>query len=45
LGNTFRSARITRQGIELMHRIKKGQMISATGQILSAAAQCYALAF
>ena len=42
--NTFRSARITRQGIELMHMIKKGQMISANGQNLSAAAQFYALA-
>jgi hypothetical protein len=43
--HTFRSARLTRQGIELMHRIKKGQMISANGQNLSAAAQFYALAF
>ena len=43
--NTFRSARITLQGIELMHMIKKGQMVSANGQELSAAAQFYALAF
>jgi transposase-like protein len=42
--NTFRSARITLQGIELMHMIKKGQMVSADGQNPSAAAQCYALA-
>jgi len=27
--NAFRSARVTLQGIELMHMIKKGQMISA----------------
>ena len=44
IGNTFLSTRLTRQGIELMHMIKKGQMVSANGQNLSAAAQCYALA-
>jgi hypothetical protein len=42
--NTFRSARITLLGIELMHMIKKGQMVSVDGQDLSAAAQFYALA-
>ena len=42
--NTFRSARITLQGIELMHMIKKGQMVSANEQNLSAAEQFYALA-
>ena len=33
--HTFRSARLTRQGMELMHMIKKGQMVSADGQELS----------
>ena len=42
--HAFRSARITLQGIELMHMIKKGQMVAAGGQNLSAAAQFYALA-
>lgn len=39
---TFRSARITLQGIELMHMIKKGQMHNPQG--LSAANQFYSLA-
>jgi transposase-like protein len=41
---SFRSARVTLQGIELMHMIKKGQMIAAHGQHLSAAGQFYWLA-
>jgi transposase-like protein len=41
---SFRSARVTLQGIELMHMIKKGQMIAAHGQNLSAAGQFYWLA-
>jgi putative transposase len=41
---SFRSARITLAGIELMHMIKKGQMISIEGQALSAAEQFYSLA-
>ena len=36
---TFRSARTTLQGIELMHRIKKGQMILADGKAQAAADQ------
>src|SRR5512143_2129654 len=36
---SFRSARVTLSGIELMHMIKKGQMIAAQGQTLSAAGQ------
>jgi putative transposase len=39
-----RSASITLQGIELMHMIKKGQMISVYSQDLSAAGQFYSLA-
>ena len=39
----FPSARVTLQGIELMHMIKKGQMISSDGQALSAAEQFYFL--
>jgi len=39
---TFRSARITLQGIELMHMIKKGQMQNP--QSLSAADPFYSLA-
>ena len=42
--HTFRSARVTLQGIELMHRIKKGQMIATRGQKSSAAGQFYSLA-
>ena len=38
---SFRTARITLQGIELMHMIKKGQMVSGYGQNLSAAGQFY----
>ena len=41
---SFRSARTTLQGIELMHMIKKGQMITVEGQVLSAAEQFYSLA-
>ncbi|WP_036242577.1 IS6 family transposase [Methylobacter luteus] len=41
---SFRSARITLQGIELMHMIKKGQMASDNNQNLSATAQFYSLA-
>lgn len=41
---SFRSASITLQGIELMHRIKKGQLVSSSNQNLSAAGQFYALA-
>ena len=41
---SFGSARVTLQGIELMHMIKKGQMISADSQNLSAAEQFYSLA-
>jgi putative transposase len=41
---SFRSAWITLQGIELMHLIKKGQLVSDHNQNLSAAAQFYSLA-
>jgi transposase-like protein len=41
---SFGSARRTLRGIELMHRIKKGQMILADGNALSAADQFYSLA-
>jgi transposase-like protein len=41
---SFRSARVTLSGIELMHMIKKGQMVVAGGQKLSAAGQFYSLA-
>ena len=41
---TFRSARVTLQGIELMHMIKKGQMVAGDSQGLSAAEQFYSLA-
>jgi len=41
---SFRSARVTLQGIELMHMINKGQMIMAEGPSLSAASQFYSLA-
>jgi transposase-like protein len=40
----FHSARTTLRGIELLHRIKKGQMIMAEGPSLSAANQFYSLA-
>jgi len=42
--NAFHSAKATLQGIELMHMIKKGQMVAAGGQKLSAAGQFYSLA-
>lgn len=42
--HAFRSARVTLQGIELMHMIKKGQMLMTGGQVLSAAEQFYSLA-
>jgi transposase-like protein len=41
---SFHSARITLAGIELMHMIKKEQMIQVDGQSLSAAEQFYSLA-
>ncbi len=41
---SFRSARTTLQGVELMHMIKKGQMISGGNQGLSAAGHFYSLA-
>jgi putative transposase len=41
---SFRSARVTLQGIELMHMIKKGQMLMTGGQVLSVAEQFYSLA-
>ncbi|WP_027156483.1 IS6 family transposase [Methylobacter luteus] len=41
---TFASARCTLRGIELMHMIKKGQMLMIDGQSLSTAEQFYALA-
>jgi putative transposase len=41
---SFRSARTTLQGVELMHMIKKGQLISDDSQNLSAAGQFYSLA-
>ena len=40
----FHSAKATLQGIELMHMIKKGQMVIAGGQNLAAAGQFYSLA-
>jgi transposase-like protein len=40
----FRSARTALQGIELMHMVKKGQMVSGDGQAMSAARQFYSLA-
>ncbi|MCB1769502.1 MAG: DDE-type integrase/transposase/recombinase [Candidatus Competibacteraceae bacterium] len=42
--HSFRSARMTLQGIELLHRIKKGQMITVDGWDFSAADQFYSLA-
>jgi transposase-like protein len=41
---SFRSARRTLAGIELMHMLKKGQMIPTNGRGLSAAEQFYTLA-
>ncbi len=41
---SFWSARITIAGFETMHMIKKGQMNSPDGQIISAANQFYSLA-
>jgi putative transposase len=41
---SYRTARITLQGIELMHIIKKGQLASDNNQNLSAARQFYSLA-
>ncbi len=41
---SFRSARVTLQGIELVHMIKKGQMIIVTRQGLSPAEPFYSLA-
>ena len=42
--HSFRSARVTLQGIELMHVIKKRHMITVDGRSLSAAKQFYSLA-
>ena len=42
--HAFRSARVTLQGIELMHMIKKGQMLMTSGQVLSITEQFYSLA-
>jgi putative transposase len=41
---SFRSARATLQGIELMQMIKKGQIVSGDSQALSSAGQFYSLA-
>lgn len=41
---SFQSARLTLAGIELMHMLKKGQMILTNGQELSAAEQFCSLA-
>jgi len=41
---SFRSARVTLQGIELMHMIKKGQMITVDGRDFSTAKPFYSLA-
>jgi len=41
---SFRSARVTRQGIEPMHRIKKGLSVSGDNQALSIAELFYSLA-
>ena len=41
---SFPTVRVTLQGIELMHMIKKGQMVSGDSQTLSAAGQFYSLA-
>ncbi len=41
---SFRSARVTLQGIELVHMIKEGQMIIVARQGLSPAEQFYSLA-
>ena len=41
---SFPSARVTPQGIELMHMMKKGQMVSGDSQARSAAGQFYLLA-
>lgn len=41
---SFRTARTTLQGIELLHMIKKEQMVSDNSQNLSAARQFYSLA-
>jgi hypothetical protein len=38
------SAKVTLRGIELMHMIKKAQMISIDGRALLTAGQFYALA-
>ena len=41
---SFNSAGCTWRGIELMHLVRKGQMVAAGGQKLSAAGQFYSLA-
>jgi len=42
--HSFRSAWVTLQGIELLHMIKKEQMIIVDGRDFSAAEQFYSLA-
>jgi len=41
---SFRSANVTIEGIELIHMIKKSQMVCDCGEGLSAAEQLYSLA-
>jgi hypothetical protein len=41
---SFRLARVTLQGIELMHRIKKSLMVPGDNQVLSGTEQFYSLA-
>ena len=41
---SFEAAQQTLVGIELMHMLRKGQMVDGVGQGLTAAAQFYALA-
>jgi putative transposase len=41
---SFRSAKATQQGIELLPMLKKGQMVSGDSQTLSALGQFYSLA-
>jgi hypothetical protein len=41
---SFRSASLTLRGIELMHMLKKAQLIAGNSHNLSAAGQFYSLA-
>jgi len=41
---SFRSTRTTLQGLQLMHMIKKGQIVSGDSQAQSATGQFYSLA-